>query len=344
MKAHRRRIVSGSSKPHVFTVDDLVDGKLSKMKPGDELDKELYKNLIFEGHVYDADSRFLVANGCIRGYCLDKYDEDSDGGMHTYGETFDSRYVYLGFSTPLEELPYSELDYSPGSYAPRYDARIAAKKLDAAEKHWEEWVNSPISKYVDAEGNKIDGSIMTFDDLAEYYTLSRLDYSEYLNDPEILGYLRDYYAYMIWRDHGNSPLLDDDLHHYLLYFIDDLVSEPDPDNTEFFVEGYEDGDRPEMLEFLKRRAAIQRRYGVEPDWDGTISSSRKTNAPSKASKPRTATRKAAPRAVSKATKPRAKAPARKPAQKAKPKTVSKTSKPKSQTSKKTTSKTKGARR
>ena len=310
-----KRPVSKSSKPRVFTVADWDAGRIGEMRPGDGLDRELYDGLRWNGYPYPADPRVLAANGCIRGYCLGKV---SDRGNYTYGETPDGRYVYLGLSIPLDETPYTMALSNPNSLDSRYDARVAAKEVEAEERRQREWAKDPRSKYVDVDECRIYGAVETFDDLVEYYTLFNPEYAERLRDPEVVGYLRDYYAHMDWVSHGNGPSYDEDVDgETMLSHLYDLTEEAESFQTEFMEDEYENGDT-DMLDFLRRRAAIQRRYGVEPDWKDSSSGSRKGKTPSKASKPKAPVRKAAPKAASKTTKPKAKTPAKRPA--AKPKT------------------------
>ena len=308
-----RKTVSGSSKPRIFTVADWDAGRLGEMRPGDELDRELYNGLRYR-IAYSADPRFLVSKGCIRGFCQERY---SDEGSETYGETFDGRYVYLGLSVALRDTPYQYI-INESSLDPGYDARAAAKKIEAKERRQRKRAKDPRSKYVDEDGCRIYGAVGTFDDLVEYYTLFNPGYADRLRDPEVVGYLRDYYAHMDWVNRGNGPSYDEDVDgETMLSYLYDLTEEAESFQTELMEDDYENGDT-DMLDFLRRRAAIQRRYGVEPDWDGAVSSSRRARTTSKASKPKAPVKKATPRVASKTSKPKSKAPSKKPA--AKPKT------------------------
>ena len=108
------------------------------------------------------------------------------------------------------------------------------------------------------------GRVRTLDDLREYTMAENPSYARRLNDPTVWSWIRDYYAYVAWNEHGNQPSLADDASQgTLARLVDYLTEYPDPQWTEYLIgyDGPENAD-PRALGLLERARAIQGTYGA----------------------------------------------------------------------------------
>ena len=111
--------------------------------------------------------------------------------------------------------------------------------------------------------------VRSMDDLRHFYTTRHPWTTPYLNDPEVWSWIRDYYGYLAWNEHGNQPSLAEDAKEgYMASLIMDLVESSDPNYTYYLTNGghFDSLDDTERS-LLDRRAGIQKRYGVKPAWE-----------------------------------------------------------------------------
>ena len=107
--------------------------------------------------------------------------------------------------------------------------------------------------------------VRTMDQLRDYVAAHEPWTAPYLADPEVWGWLCDYYAYVAWMENGNQPTLAEDATYgYLAQAVYDLVISPDPERTAYLTSN---GDSTLITErevsLLERRAEIQARYGIK---------------------------------------------------------------------------------
>lgn len=117
--------------------------------------------------------------------------------------------------------------------------------------------------------------IRTLDD-AMWYVMHDLStpvkVREALDSAQIRIYLRDYYDYVVWNEHGNQPgyseLAEDG---GIAESVLDLISEPCHHITQYLMGGA-DADNGMMYDteacrLLINRAAIQTNHNIQPDWN-----------------------------------------------------------------------------
>ena len=130
------------------------------------------------------------------------------------------------------------------------------------------------SRFVDEDGYPDPYEVRSFQDLLEYNRQFHPEFAQELNDPNVVSYLRRYYAYVQWNEHGNEPSFGEDADEgYMLNAVADLTMAPDSQYTDYLTS---DGDLEFMDDtaksLLEERAGIQRFYGLTPQ---VISLSRK---------------------------------------------------------------------
>ena len=113
----------------------------------------------------------------------------------------------------------------------------------------------------------------TFDTLEQVrdYTIREHPWTApYLMDLEVWNWLKDYRAYVCWNEHGNEPSLREIAEDgYFASDVIDLVEEIDPYKTRYLtVDGDYGSMGSEEIDLLDRRATIQRKHGLDPDWKG----------------------------------------------------------------------------
>ena len=135
-------------------------------------------------------------------------------------------------------------------------------------------VASRNSRFVDEDGRPAPYEVRTFQDLLEYNRQFHPELWLELNDPNVEAYLRRYYAFVQWNEHGNGPSFGEDAEcGYMLDAVSDLTYRPDPQFTDYLTaDGDVDSIDSTAKELLEQRAGLQRFWGLEPDF---ISLSRK---------------------------------------------------------------------
>ena len=115
------------------------------------------------------------------------------------------------------------------------------------------------------------GDVRSMDDLRRFYMVNHPWTAPYLEDPEVWGWICDYYGYLAMNEHGNQPsLVEDAKEGYMASLLMDLVEQCDSHYTDYLA-AWEEVDEIEERErsLLDRRARIQKRFGVKPDWKGS---------------------------------------------------------------------------
>ena len=115
------------------------------------------------------------------------------------------------------------------------------------------------------------GDVRSMDDLRRFYMVNHPWTAPYLEDPKVWGWICDYYGYLAMNEHGNQPsLVEDAKGGYMASLIMDLVEQCDSHYTDYLA-AWEAVDEIEERErsLLDRRARIQKRFGVKPDWKGS---------------------------------------------------------------------------
>ena len=124
------------------------------------------------------------------------------------------------------------------------------------------------SRFVDEDGFPDPYEVRTFGDLLEYNRELHPELSQELNDPNVEAYLRRYYAYVQWNEHGNGPDFGEDAKFgYMINAVWDLTHNPDSQFTDYLT-AYGDADSVDNTakELLAQRAGIQRFWGLQPDF------------------------------------------------------------------------------
>ena len=124
------------------------------------------------------------------------------------------------------------------------------------------------SRFEDEEGYLNPYLVEDFDDLLEYNRETHPELAQELNDPNVVAYLRRYYAYVAWNEHGNEAGFGEDADEgYMIGAVWDLTKCPNSSYTDYLT-SY--GDLEFMddtaKELLADRAAIQRFWGLQPDF------------------------------------------------------------------------------
>ena len=198
------------------------------------------------------------------------------GGFSYYGQRFkvlgDARYLYDKGATAV----YIADGVDPNGDPCRLYFNVDYRDVDIAKEGrlaWG-WVFSDMERLVpdawrvrairgtfniDSEMEQSD--VRTMDDLRRFYSSNHQWTAPYLADPEVWSWIRDYYSYVEENEHGNQPSLKEDAKEgYMASLIADLVEMCDSQYTDYLAASDDTGP------LLERRAAIQKRHGVKPDW------------------------------------------------------------------------------
>ncbi len=173
-------------------------------------------------------------------------------------------YVDLGYwisttafiITPVEGKGSASRSKRSRSKGPRVSSRSVRSRSTRSD--WDE------------EDEDEDFDVNTLDGMRRYVMREYPWTVPYLEDPEVWGWLRDFLEYAAWLEHGNQPSMSEyATEGYLAEYVVDLVEKANPYETEYLTaQGDYDTIGPREIDLLDRRAAIQRRFGVEPDWKG----------------------------------------------------------------------------
>ena len=129
------------------------------------------------------------------------------------------------------------------------------------------------SRFVDEDGYPDPYEVRSFQDLLEYNRQFHPEFAQELRDPNVVAYLRRYYAYLQWNEHGNEPSFGEDADEgYMLDMVADLTIAPDPQYTDYLTNQGDPDVDDTAKSLLEERAGIQRFFGLQPQ---VISLSRK---------------------------------------------------------------------
>ena len=288
-----------------YTKDDWsIHGAIEAL-PGQQIDSDVYYELM-DRSVLNADPKVLIDFGCVRGFRMS--DNYSGNRYMTFGQTADGRYYYLGLFPPRKDM---DVPLDPVTWDDDFDIstfmgggasgsvrkegshkNVSGTKLGVGTR------SRSVRSY--SEDDDEDERIDTPEQMRQYVMRESPWTATYLKDPEIWGWLQDFYSYLSSNEHGNQASYREMAEEgYVGSDIIDLVERSDPYKTEYLtVQGDYKSIGPDEIDLLDRRAAIQRRFGVEPDWRGlpNKSSSSVRKAPKgskrKASKPVSKSKKA----------------------------------------------------
>ena len=181
---------------------------------------------------------------------------------------------------PFPEDAKAEIRRRLTAYHRGWAARNGSKKASKRTAS-----KSARSRFVDEDGEPDRSAIRTLDDVRGFYMATNPEFGKILADDRVWDYVRDLDSFVRGKEGRNAPTpaewtMDDDR---ILSYVYDATFEPMPN-----ILGYisEDGDEASRR-LLRHRAAVQRAYGVTPDWKDSSSGSRR------ASKPKAPVRKAA---------------------------------------------------
>lgn len=129
------------------------------------------------------------------------------------------------------------------------------------------------SRFVDEDGYPDPYEVRSFQDLLEYNREFHPEFAQELRDPNVVAYLRRYYAYVQWNENGNGPDFREDAKMgYMLNAVADLTIAPDPQYTDYLTNQGDPDVDDTAKSLLEERAGIQRFFGLQPQ---VISLSRK---------------------------------------------------------------------
>lgn len=126
--------------------------------------------------------------------------------------------------------------------------------------------NAKPTKLLDGDGELDPYMVETMEDLRDYAVYENPSLKKPLYENAVWGYIKDYFTFCEWNEHGNGIGLGQAAEEGdLAMHVRDLTEESNEDITDYLDNGdLTEGDR--ALDLLRRRARIQKAHGVVPDF------------------------------------------------------------------------------
>ncbi len=126
--------------------------------------------------------------------------------------------------------------------------------------------NAKPRKLLDGDGDLDPYMVETMEDLRDYAVYEDPSLKKALYEKAVWDYIRDYFEFCAWNEHGNGISLGEAAEERdLAMHVADLTEGSNGDITDYLDNGeLAEGDR--ALDLLRRRARIQKAHGVVPDF------------------------------------------------------------------------------